>query len=85
MHDLNWDYELDITAETCPMTYVRTRLALDRLAPGQTLAVRLCGAEPEHNVPRNALAQGFVLLASERGTNGITTILLQKPSASTPE
>jgi TusA-related sulfurtransferase len=67
------------------MTYVRTRLALDRLAPGQTLAVRLCGADPERNVPRNALAQGFALLASTRDTNGITTILLRRPPTATSE
>ena len=29
------DQELDITAEVCPMTFVRTRLALDRMAPGR--------------------------------------------------
>lgn len=85
MHDPDWVYDLDITAETCPMTYVRTRLALDRLAPGQTLAVRLCGAEPEHNVPRNAVAQGFLLLDSRRDTNGVITIRLRRPSGSTPE
>ena len=26
------DHFLDITGETCPMTFVRTRLALDRMA-----------------------------------------------------
>ena len=31
------DRELDIRAEFCPMTFVRTRLALDRLSPGQVL------------------------------------------------
>ena len=37
---------LDITAETCPMTFVRTRLALDRMAPGETLLVLLRGRVP---------------------------------------
>ncbi|NVN12548.1 sulfurtransferase TusA family protein, partial [Nguyenibacter vanlangensis] len=37
---------LDITGETCPMTFVRTRLALDRLPAGGRLRVRLRGAVP---------------------------------------
>ncbi len=49
---------LDITNEVCPMTFVRTRLALERLAPGQTLLVLLRGGEPRLNVPRTAAAQG---------------------------
>ena len=40
------DQELDITSEVCPMTFVRTRLALDRMRPGQVLLVRLRGEEP---------------------------------------
>lgn len=35
--------ELDITADTCPLTFVRTRLALDSMAPEGVLVVRLKG------------------------------------------
>ena len=34
---------IDITGETCPMTMVRTRLALDALPDGAALRVRLRG------------------------------------------
>ena len=56
------DQTLDITGDVCPMTFVRTRLALDRLAPGQTLRVLLRGAEPIRNVPATArqLGQGVL-------------------------
>jgi len=47
---------LDITAEVCPLTFVRARLALERLPPGARLEVRLNGGEPLRNVPR-ALAE----------------------------
>ncbi len=53
-----YDKAIDITAETCPMTFVRTRLALDGLAPGQILLVRLKGEDPLANVPRAAADQG---------------------------
>jgi tRNA 2-thiouridine synthesizing protein A len=61
----NIDATLDITAETCPMTFVRVRLALDRMAPGQVLLVRLKGAEPLRNVPRTATEQGHAVLRQQ--------------------
>jgi TusA-related sulfurtransferase len=69
---------LDITREVCPMTFVRTRLALDRLAPGQTLLVLLRGEEPRLNVPRTATAQGHQVLFQEDGADGITRLLLRR-------
>lgn len=58
----NADRTLDITAETCPMTFVRVRLALDRMARGQILKVRLKGEEPLRNIPRTAAEQGHAVL-----------------------
>lgn len=72
------DLELDITGDLCPMTFVRTRLALDRLRPGQTLLVRLRGEEPLRNVPRAATEQGHSVLALETGADGITRLLLRR-------
>ncbi len=72
------DSLLDLTAETCPMTFVRTRLALDRLAEGQTLLVRLRGEEPRGNVPRTAVEQGHTLLARRDEPDGTTVVLLRK-------
>ncbi len=69
---------LDITGEVCPMTFVRTRLALDRLAPGQTLLVLLRGDEPLRNVPRTALEQGHQVLSQEAGEDGVTRLLLRR-------
>ena len=40
------DSTVDVTKDICPMTFVRTRLALDRIKPGQTLLVRMKGEEP---------------------------------------
>jgi TusA-related sulfurtransferase len=70
--------QLDITAETCPMTFVRTRLALDKLPPGGLLLVRLRGAEPLENVPKTATEQGHAVLETTPQPDGSTTILLRK-------
>lgn len=69
---------LDITREVCPMTFVRTRLALDRLAPGQILLVLLRGEEPRLNVPRTAAVQGHQVLSQEDGADGVTRLLLRR-------
>jgi TusA-related sulfurtransferase len=71
------DYDIDITAELCPMTYVRTRLALDRLSPGQILAVTLRGEDPLRNVPLNAERQGHAILARDALANGATRLLIR--------
>jgi tRNA 2-thiouridine synthesizing protein A len=72
------DRELDITADVCPMTFVRTRLALDRMAPRQILLVRLRGEEPLRNVPRTAREQGHEVLALDTGADGVATLLLRR-------
>ena len=72
------DQHLDITREVCPMTYVRTRLALDRLAPGQMLMVILRGEEPRRNVPRTAAEQGHVVVSQKNNSDGTTELLLRR-------
>lgn len=75
---------LDITREVCPMTYVRTRLALDRLAPGQMLMVHLNGEEPRRNVPRTAAEQGHVVISQKDNSDGTTDLLLRRGPAHPP-
>ncbi len=49
---------LDVSGLTCPMTWVRTKLALERLAPGETLTVACAPGEALENVPASARAAG---------------------------
>jgi TusA-related sulfurtransferase len=72
------DRTLDITGEICPMTFVRTRLALDRMTTGQTLLVLLRGDEPLRNVPRTAAEQGHTVLSQTTGPDGVTRLLLRR-------
>jgi tRNA 2-thiouridine synthesizing protein A len=69
---------IDITGEVCPMTFVRTRLALDRLAPGQTLLVALRGSEPLRNVPLSAAEQGHAVLSLATTPDGVSHLLLRR-------
>jgi tRNA 2-thiouridine synthesizing protein A len=70
--------EIDITSDVCPMTFVRTRLALDKMAPGETLLVRLKGEEPLNNVPRTATEQGHQVLLQETDPDGISRVLIRR-------
>ncbi|MCC8153840.1 MAG: sulfurtransferase TusA family protein [Tannerellaceae bacterium] len=56
------NYQLDITKEHCPMTFVKTKLKLAQLAKGDRLEVLLTEGEPLENVPRSATEQGFTVL-----------------------
>ena len=69
---------LDITGELCPMTFVRTRLALDRLSPGQRLDVRLRGDEPLRNVSGNVVSLGHALLATRPMDDGSVVLEIRR-------
>jgi tRNA 2-thiouridine synthesizing protein A len=69
---------IDITSETCPMTYVRTRLALDAMEAGQILLVRLKGADPLANVPRAAADQGHDPLDLTEQPDGTWLLVIRK-------
>jgi tRNA 2-thiouridine synthesizing protein A len=49
---------VDVSGLKCPMTWVRTKLALERAAPGEWLEVVLGPGEMLANVPRNARDDG---------------------------
>ena len=51
-------HTLDVTGLRCPMTWVRTKLELERLAAGETLEVRLPPGEAVESVPRSAREAG---------------------------
>ena len=53
-------------AEVCPLTFVRTKLLIERMEPGQTAEIRLKGAEPLANVPRAVAGLGHPVLGCSR-------------------
>ncbi|MCQ8241907.1 sulfurtransferase TusA family protein [Rhizosaccharibacter radicis] len=70
--------ELDITREVCPMTFVRTRLALDRIGIGDMLRVRLRGEEPVSNVSRSTALLGHAVEAADPQPDGSTVLRIRK-------
>jgi tRNA 2-thiouridine synthesizing protein A len=58
-----YDFFLDITSDVCPMTFVKTKLLIERMAGGQIVEVRLNDGEPLQNVPRSVREHGHEVLS----------------------
>lgn len=75
-------YFLDIGQEVCPFTFVRTRLQLERMRPGEVVEVRLRAGEPLLNVPRAAEELGHTVLRSwpedESRPDGLHRLWIEK-------
>ena len=69
---------LDITKEHCPMTFVKTKIELAKLQPGDILEVLLAEGEPLDNVPRNATEQGYNVLSVEHVEDTTHKVVIQR-------
>ena len=52
---------LDLTREVCPMTLVRVKIYLERLAPGHCLGLVLKEGEASRDVPRSLMQEGHLV------------------------
>ncbi len=68
---------LDLRGVGCPLTFVRTRLALDRLGPGRPLEVLLDEGEPSESVPRSCSEDGDQVLSLEPFAPGVVRLLVR--------
>jgi TusA-related sulfurtransferase len=57
------DYFIDITSDFCPLTFVKTKLMIEKMTSGDRLEVRLKGAEPLKNVSRSVIELGHRLMS----------------------
>ncbi len=71
---------LDLRGISCPLTFVRTRVALDRLAPGTSLEVLLDLGEPSESVPRSCREDGdLVLELAPWEEEGVVRMVVARP------
>ena len=73
---------LDITNDSCSITFVKIKLALESLAAGDILEILLSGGEAVKNVPRSLRAEGHRVVALEKQSNGTYRLLVEKEGAS---
>lgn len=60
------DADLDLRGVICPYNFVKTKLKLETMEPGQVLSVLLDEGDPIRNVPRSVENEGHTVLAQER-------------------
>ena len=69
---------LDITKDHCPMTFVKTKLELEKLSAGDKLEVLLKEGEPLRNVPKSAQEQGYTVHEVALVHDDIYRVLIEK-------
>ncbi|MGB3138626.1 MAG: sulfurtransferase TusA family protein [Nodosilinea sp.] len=55
------DAQLDLRGTPCPINFVRTKLQLERMAPGALLEVWLDAGEPVEQVPDSLTMEGYAV------------------------
>ena len=59
------DEELDLRGVICPYNFVKTKLKLESMSPGQVLSVILDDGDPIRDVPRSVSEDGHTVLTQE--------------------
>jgi TusA-related sulfurtransferase len=74
------DHYLDITSDVCPITFVKTKLMIEKMAVGEVAEVRLGEGEALENVPRSVKAEGHQIISMEADSTrpGVHILVLTK-------
>ena len=72
------DETVDITDKVCPLTFVKTKVALDELEDGEVLAIRMNDGEPVQNVPRSVKEEGHQILKLLDNEDGTYNLIVKK-------
>ena len=78
MAGFNITDKVDITDVNCPITFVKTKVALEELDDGDILEVRLNDGEPVQNVPRSLKEEGHKILELTQNDDGTYRLIVQK-------
>ena len=70
--------ELDLRGVICPYNFVKTKLKLETMEPGQTLAVILDDGDPIQNVPRSVSDDGHTVLRQERWADAFRVLIRRR-------
>jgi TusA-related sulfurtransferase len=72
------DARVDITNVVCPVTFVKTKVALEDLDDGQVLEVKLNSGEPIQNVPRSLKDEGHQVTGVTQADDGTFLLTVVK-------
>lgn len=64
--DVSADETFDLKGEVCPYTFVKSKLMLEMMEPGQVLQVIVDNDESAVNVPKSLTNEGNTVLGNQR-------------------
>jgi tRNA 2-thiouridine synthesizing protein A len=71
-------HKLDLRGEVCPYTFVKTKLALEEMEPGEILEVTVDHAPAVENVPRSVENRGHEVLQVQQNRDSDWKIMVRK-------
>lgn len=69
---------LDITKDYCPITFVKTKLELEKLKKGEKIEIFLSEGEPLENLPKTLKEQGYEIKEIKKIKDKTYKIIVQK-------
>ena len=78
MAEYNITDKVDVTDVVCPITFVKSKVALEELDDGDILEIRLNDGEPVQNVPRSLKEEGHKVLELTQNDDGTYRLIVQK-------
>lgn len=70
---------LDLRTTKCPLNFVKTRLALEKLSPGEVLEVWiLADSQSSLNIPNSIRQEGHTILREDALEDGLQKLWIQK-------
>lgn len=72
------DRVIDLQGDVCPITFAKTKIALEEMEVGQVLLVRLDYEPATRNVPRSAAMYGDEVVGVRDAGPGLWEVVLRK-------
>ena len=76
--EIKADDFVDITDVVCPVTFVKTKVALEELEDGEILQIHINDGEPVQNVPRSVKDEGHQILKLQDNEDGTYELYIKK-------
>lgn len=81
MGDLKSDKSIDIRGLVCPMTFVKSKLAIEVMEPGEVLEILLDYEEASRNIPKSMKDHDHEVLQVEKVNDTDWVLFVRKGGA----
>ncbi len=81
MGDLKSDKSIDIRGLVCPMTFVKSKLAIEVMEPGEVLEITLDYEEASRSIPKSMKDHGHDVFEIEKVNDTDWVLMIRKGGA----